>query len=363
MSHLCPILSSPYEPLPTNAAPPKLSYRRFLLPVGLSILVSSCAVWYFATVRSFNPLDDISQPRNTSPVLRHSYTPPPPPQNGSHAVVSTLYSDSFAIGVAVLGHSLRKANTSARLILPYLPTRVSAPALCIVRAAGWNPHPIALIPPPHNGKGIHHRFQDQYTKLTVWSFDSLGVEKLVYLDADTLVRRNFDELFELPWNFAAVPDVYVPGDSRGFALTFNAGVLVLETSTSVFEDMKAKIESATYPLEQAEQSFLNLYYAARTVRLPYIYNLNLAIKKRSRTLWESLKGEGKIVHYTIAKPFPVAVDGGILTREAEEEALKKAEQGNGGLYVEEIGWWRDAYELMLWEMGEEIERCRTLQDS
>ena len=58
MSHLCPILSSPYEPLPTNAAPPKPSYRRFLLPLGLSILVSSCAVWYFASVRSFNPLDN-----------------------------------------------------------------------------------------------------------------------------------------------------------------------------------------------------------------------------------------------------------------------------------------------------------------
>jgi len=58
MSHLCPILSSPYEPLPTNAAPPKPSYRRFLLPLGLSILVSSCVVWYLATVRTFNPLDD-----------------------------------------------------------------------------------------------------------------------------------------------------------------------------------------------------------------------------------------------------------------------------------------------------------------
>jgi hypothetical protein len=59
MSHLCPsIVSSPYERLPTNVAPPKPSYRRFLLPLGLSILVSSSVVWYLATVRSFNPLDD-----------------------------------------------------------------------------------------------------------------------------------------------------------------------------------------------------------------------------------------------------------------------------------------------------------------
>ena len=37
------------------------------------------------------------------------------------------------------------------------------------------------------------------------------------------------------------------------------------------------------------------------------------------------------MHYTIAKPFPVAVDGGILTRKEEEEALKNADGG------EEIG--------------------------
>ena len=70
------------------------------------------------------------------------------------------------------------------------------------------------------------------------------------------------------------------------------------------------------------------------MRLPNSYNPSLAIKKQTRTLWESLKGEGKI---TIAKPFSVAVDDGILAREEEEgEALKKAEKGNGSSYVEEI---------------------------
>ena len=90
-------------------------------------------------------------------------------------------------------------------------------------------------------------------------------------------------------------------------MTSKAGVLVRETWTSPF-DMEAKMQSATHPLPQ---SFLNPYYAARTVRLPYIYNPSLAIKKWTRTLWVSLKGEGKIAHNTITKPFPVAVDGGI----------------------------------------------------
>ena len=97
------------------------------------------------------------------------------------------------------------------------------------------------------------------------------------------------------------------------------------------------MQSAMYPLHQ---SFFNPYYAEPTVRLPYIYNPSLAIKKWTSTLWESLKEEGKIAHDTIAKPSPVAVDsdGGISTREEAYEALKKMER-NGRFYVEEIGWW------------------------
>ena len=42
------------------------------------------------------------------------------------------------------------------------------------------------------------------------------------------------------------------------------------------------------------------------------------------------------MHYTIAKPFPVAVDSGTLTREEEEEALKNADGGKrsgGGMRI------------------------------
>ena len=34
------------------------------------------------------------------------------------------------------------------------------------------------------------------------------------------------------------------------------------------------------------------------MRLPYAYNANLAIKKRSLAPWDALKGEMRVVHYT-----------------------------------------------------------------
>lgn len=162
--------------------------------------------------------------RNPHPVALESETTSIS-SSSNRAVVSTLYSDSYAIGVAVLGYSISSTNISARLLLPYLEERVSANTLCVVRAAGWEPHPVTFIPPPHHGEGVHPRFGDQYTKLNIWTFDQLGIESLVYLDADTLVLRNFEELFELGFSFAAVPDVY--GGRRGFIISFNAGVLAI----------------------------------------------------------------------------------------------------------------------------------------
>jgi inositol phosphorylceramide glucuronosyltransferase 1 len=257
-----------------------------------------------------------------------------------------------------MGHSARTANVSARLILPYL-EGISSRALCVVRAVGWEPHLVPRIPPPHNGKDVYYRFQDQYTKLNIWSFDKLGIKRLVYLDADTLVLRHFNELFSSPFNFAAVQDVYGVSSSRGFSVMFNAGVLAIQTSTAVFEDMKQKIETAKFPLGEAEQAFLNLYFGSKVLNLPYVYNANLAIKARSPALWEAMKDELRIVHYTTHKPLfqGDGVPGEILTPEEQMEAIRLAAQRDNGMYAEEIGWWREAYERMRRDKWNEIADC------
>jgi hypothetical protein len=46
-------------------------------------------------------------------------------------------------------------------------------------------------------------------KLRLWTLDQIGIKSAVYLDGDTLVKRNFDELPALPFEFAASPDVYL----------------------------------------------------------------------------------------------------------------------------------------------------------
>ncbi|KAJ7610178.1 glycosyltransferase family 8 protein [Roridomyces roridus] len=274
------------------------------------------------------------------------------------AVVTTLYSDGYAIGVAVLGRSAQVANISARLILPYFEHKISPKALCIARAVGWEPMPIARIPPPKGDDAEYGHYKDQYTKLSIWKLDEIGVDSAVYLDADTLVRSNFDELFDSPFNFAAVPDVWL--ERRGFIVDFNAGVLAFRPSTAVFDDMQQKLEIATYPPAEAEQAFLNLYFGPTALRLPYMYNANLAIKARNRALWKRLTDEMRVVHYTLVKPLINDLAKGenvILSPEELEVELQITEGRDGGLFREEIGWWRDEYRMMMVVHGHAIEQC------
>ena len=98
--------------------------------------------------------------------------------------------------MATLGHTLNVANSSAARLLFYLPDKISKQALCVATASGFVAHPVQRIPPPENGHGMNAHFLDQYTKLSLWSPDTLPrpAHTVVYLDSDTLVLRNFDGL-------------------------------------------------------------------------------------------------------------------------------------------------------------------------
>ncbi|KAF8179583.1 glycosyltransferase family 8 protein [Mycena galopus ATCC 62051] len=351
-----------YEQLPSHDRAPSrakdIQWRRW---VALAVVLVVSGVLWFETDkfrrRSITPLDNY-QNINPLPVTIEVGMEHIPASR--RAVVSALESNGYAIAVAVTGYSARSANVTARLLLPYLEHKVSERALCIVRAVGWEPYPVPLISPPHGGKGVNQRYAEQYTKLNIWNLDQQGVDSAVYLDADTLVRRNFNELFEIPFNFGAVPDVYTGWDPRGFSIAFNAGVLAFRPSSTVFEDMHQKINTADYPLREAEQSFLNLYFGGTCVRLPYIYNANLAIKDRSPVLWERLADEMRIVHYTLVKPFlpDPRSSKDILTSEEISHAMNEAARWEGGRFREEIGWWEAVYRRMMEEHGQAIRQCQ-----
>jgi len=178
---------------------------------------------------------------------------------------------------------------------------------------------------------------------------------IVHLDADTLVKRNFDELFDLPFAFAASPDVYL--DNRGFTISFNTGVFAIKPDSSVFDDMLTKIYRSDYGHGDADQGFLNLYYGQQVARLPHVYNGNLAIKGKGKRYWDAIQDQMRIVHFTLVKPFEVqhscgGEDGActveeIWDRRRHKSYVKSAKMERDGYYKEEIEWWETVYDEMM----------------
>ncbi len=132
-------------------------------------------------------------------------------------------------------------------------------------------------------------------------------DSIVYLDSDTIVLNDLSHLHELvsePWRtgfeFAAATDNWF----GTYIYKFNAGVLVLHPSNLVFNELMR-----TYPIpgnyhpSMAEQEFLNQFYRHRYLQLPTIYNMNMAVYSSKQTLWNTLRSDFKIVHFTIQKPF------------------------------------------------------------
>ena len=259
--------------------------------------------------------------------------------------------------MVVLGHSITKARSSVRRIAIYLPHVVSEYTLCLVRAAGWELQPIddTLSNIFDHGEGSFRR--EKYLKLWSWTLDTSPTKltSIVYLAPNTIVRQNFDELFDLPFVFGAAIDAHT--DYRGFTVEFNSGVMAVRPDSAVFLDMLSKVREAP---KNDEQGFLNLYYGQQVLRLPHVYNGNLAIKLISGAYWDAIWEEMRIVQYTVASPFdrePVCrwlfrrvpcAPGQIWDVKRHERYISSAKEEMGGYYSPEIELWRGIYnEAML----------------
>ena len=261
--------------------------------------------------------------------------------------------DADGVGLVVLGHSIAKVRSSTRRIVIYLPRAISEYTLCRVQAAGWELLPVDDTQSKivnHNVGAFHPK---KYLKLWSWTLDAspTHLTSIVYLAPNTVVRQNFDELFDLPFVFGAALDTHA--DFRGITIEFNSGVMAFRPNSTVFSDMLSKVLKA--PVDN-EQDFLNLYYGQQVARLPHVYNGNLAIKARSRVYWDGIWDGMRVIQYTVVSPFnrqPVCQEvssgpnpctlEGIWSSERHKEHMERASGEMGGYYRREIELWRNLY--------------------
>lgn len=220
------------------------------------------------------------------------------------AYVTLLYGDEFILGVRVLGKSIRDTGSTKDMVV-LVSDGVSDYAKRLLQADGWKVELISLLANPNQVRP--KRFWGVYTKLKI--FNMTTYRKVVYLDADTIVVKNIDDLFQC----------------RGFCANLkhserlNSGVLVVEPSNSLFKDMMSKVNSLP-SYTGGDQGFLNSYYGdfanARLFepnlsaearkskpvpemeRLSTLYNADVGLYMLANK-WMVDEKELKVIHYTL----------------------------------------------------------------
>ncbi|PON45970.1 Glycosyl transferase [Parasponia andersonii] len=225
-------------------------------------------------------------------------------QTTDEAYVTLLYGDEFLLGVRVLGKSIRDTGSTKDMVV-LVSDGVSDYAVKLLEADGWIVKKISLLANPNQVRP--KRFWGVYTKLKI--FNMTNYKKVVYLDADTIVVKSIEDLFKCG-KFCA---------NLKHSERLNSGVMVVEPSQKVFNDMMSKVNTLE-SYTGGDQGFLNTYYAgfanahvfepnlppevlnSRPVpemeRLSTLYNADVGLYMLANK-WMVKESELHVIHYTL----------------------------------------------------------------
>ncbi|MFD1341939.1 putative nucleotide-diphospho-sugar transferase [Litorisediminicola beolgyonensis] len=186
------------------------------------------------------------------------------------AYVTLVTNADFARGAEALLNSLAATGSTAERIVMHTGGVPREALLPLAERATL--HEVALLPTSDEFNAAHARDRihgvapftkgekpafhtplDNFAKLRLWQ---LPHERVVFLDADTLVLRNIDRLFDYP-EFSAAPNVY---ESLGDFHRMNSGVFTARPSQATFDAMMARLDRPDAFWRRTDQSFLQDFF-------------------------------------------------------------------------------------------------------
>jgi len=233
----------------------------------------------------------------------------------SEAWVTLATNDSYAIGVLVLAHSL-KAAQSTRPLVVMVSSHVSAAMRGLLSDVGCDIKDVNVLDSGDSANLAvlaRPELGITFTKLHCWTLTDY--QKCVFLDADTLVVRNCDELFDRE-ELSASPDA-------GWPDCFNSGVFVFTPSHETYTNL-IQFAVSKGSFDGGDQGLLNSYFsdwATKDIskRLPFIYNMTATAVYSYRPAYNQYGADVRIVHFIGAtKPWQV-VDGSTFQTSAPSE--------------------------------------------
>lgn len=223
------------------------------------------------------------------------------------AWVTLATTDGYALGALVLAHSLRNVETRHKLHVLFTEgvseelraklQEVYDDSTLVNILDSADTENLALIGRPDLGV--------TFTKLHCWRLTQYS--KCVFLDADTFVVQNCDELFERP-EFSAAPDI-------GWPDIFNTGVFVYVPSMETYHNL-LDFAVTQGSFDGGDQGLLNAYFSNWresdvSHRLPFTYNVTTGAIYSYAAALKQFAAKIKIIHFLgKQKPWLVHYAGG-----------------------------------------------------
>ena len=229
----------------------------------------------------------------------------------SRAFVTLVTNADFAVGAGALLRSLELSGTMADRVVMHT-GGVSETALRDLAARGARLVGVDLLPTSpefnerHAKDRIHglnpftkgtkppfHTPLDNFAKLRLWQ---LPYERVVFLDADMLVLRNIDKLFDYP-ELCAAPNVYesLPDFHR-----MNSGVFTARPSQATFDRLLNRLDVPGAFWKRTDQTFLQEAFPDWH-GLPFIYNTLQYVWLNLPELWDW--NDIHVLHFQYEKPW------------------------------------------------------------
>ncbi|XP_050095692.1 glycogenin-1 isoform X9 [Anopheles aquasalis] len=217
-----------------------------------------------------------------------------------NAWVTLATNDSYSLGALVVAHSLKRVHTVHQLAVLITPGVSEAMRTKLRNVFNLveevnlldskDEANLALLKRPELGI--------TFTKLHCWRLTQY--EKCVFLDADTLVLRNSDELFERE-ELSAAPDI-------GWPDCFNSGVYVYRPSLETFASL-LQFAVTNGSFDGGDQGLLNAYFsewAHKDIQkhLPFVYNTSSVATYSYLPAFKQFGHNTKILHFIgVSKPW------------------------------------------------------------
>lgn len=229
---------------------------------------------------------------------------------GRHAYVTLVTNEEYGRGALGLVRSLRWTGTEAPLVV--LATEeaqhldelaregcrivpVRQPALSEEFRSRHSREALQRAAPFNKGnKPAFHDPIDNFCKLEAWTLTDY--DRIVFLDADSLVVKPIDMLFGFP-EFSGAPNLY---ETLADFHRLNSGVFVAEPSRATYDALLQKLDRPGIFWRRTDQTFLQAAFPDWH-KLPYVFNAMqyLYFNLPDLWVWESIR----VVHYQYEKPW------------------------------------------------------------